>query len=96
MGTGRDTERALKAMIEVDEALLARAESAAAREQTTLARLDEEGLRLRLGDTAEAPPTIALAVYHGRRGLTPAVVEPLKNHSLFDAADGTAAVLRRT
>lgn len=91
MNTGGDTERALKAMIEVDEALLARAESAAAREQTTLARLVEEGLRLRLGDTAEAPPTIALAVYRGEGGLTPAVKEPLRNRALFDAADGVSS-----
>ena len=63
----------------LDDALAQRAREVAERENTTLARLLEEGLRLRLSTTP-------LPVFHGGTGLAPGI-DPLSNRSLFAAAD---------
>jgi hypothetical protein len=78
----------MKTTLDIDDQLLARAKTVAAREKSTLTALIEEGLRLRMrrrrGSSAGAPPRIA--VYAGRGGLVRGV-DPQSNRSLNDAAD---------
>jgi hypothetical protein len=79
----------VRTTLDINGALLTRAKALAARERTTLTRLIEEGLALRLRPpsarrVSEREP---LPVYHGRGGVAPGV-DPLSNRSLFDAADG--------
>ena len=78
----------MRTTLNLNDDLVATAKAAAARERTTLTRLIEEGLRLRLRPPASpagsAPP--ALPVYDGEGGVAPGV-DPLRNRSLYDAAD---------
>jgi len=82
----------MKTTLDLDDELLARAKSLAARERTSLTSLIEEGLRLRLRSRRRAPgrPVSArLAVHSGRGGLA-VNVDPLSNRSLIEAADDDA------
>ena len=81
----------MRTTLNLNDDLARRAKEAAARERTTLTRLIEEGLRLRLRPPAPAAgsPPAPLPVYDGRGGLAPGV-DPLSNRSLYDAADGGA------
>jgi hypothetical protein len=78
----------MKTTLDIDDHLLARAKTVAAREQSTLTAVIEEGLRLRLrhrrGSSAGVPPRVA--VYAGRGGLVPGV-DSRSNRSLNDSAD---------
>lgn len=78
----------MRTTIDINDTLLARAKAAAVRQRTTLTRLIEEGLELRLrGAVSEPKPgRIRLPVYRGKGGLAPGI-DPLSNRSLFDAAD---------
>lgn len=77
----------MKTTLDLDDDLLVRAKSQAARERTSLTALIEEGLRLRLRRGAPGRRgSSRLAVHHGRGGLMPGI-DPLSNRSLFDAAD---------
>lgn len=80
----------MRTTLDLDDTLLVRAKALAARERLTLTRVIEEGLRLRLRPTtrhampdAPVPP---IPIYHGRSGVA-AGIDPLRNRSLFDAAD---------
>lgn len=79
----------MRTTLNLNDDLAQRAREAAAREQTTLTRLIEEGLRLRLRPAvsrpASGPPR--LPVFDGRGGLAPGI-DPLSNEALRDAADG--------
>ncbi|GAB5537483.1 MAG: hypothetical protein Rubg2KO_37320 [Rubricoccaceae bacterium] len=78
----------MRTTLNLNDDLARRAKEAAAREQTTLTRLIEEGLRLRLrppGPPARAVPP-HLPVFDGRGGLASGI-DPLGNASLRDAAD---------
>ena len=79
----------MKTTLNLDRDLLNEAIETAAREQTSLPHLIEEGLRLRLG-TGHGGHTqtnsARLDVYQGRGGLE-ANVDPLSNRSLREAAD---------
>jgi hypothetical protein len=79
---------AMKTTLDIDDALLVKAKSAAARERTSLTALIEEGLRLRLRGVRSSTRKVQkpLAIHHGRGGLL-AGVDPLSNRSLLDAAD---------
>ena len=81
----------MKTTLDINDALLAEAKSLAARQQTSLTRLIEEGLQLRL--RARPVPARAtgprLPVFKGRGGLV-AGVDPTSNKSMLDAADGDA------
>ena len=79
---------AMRTTLNLNDDLARRAKEAAARERTTLTRLIEEGLRLRLRAPERAAPAAPppLPVYHGRGGLLPGI-DPLRNRSLLDAAD---------
>jgi hypothetical protein len=81
-------EGALKTTLNIDDGLLVRAKQAAASERTTLTRLIEEGLNLRLRASRSKRTTAhsRLPIFHGKGGLV-AGLDPTSNRSLYDAAD---------
>lgn len=79
----------MRTTLNINDALLARAKVLAAQEHTSLTRLIEQGLTLRLRHqsprlNAEQPP---LPVYAGKGGLHPRVADTLSHRALLDAAD---------
>ena len=78
----------MKTTLDLNDALVAEAKALAAQRRTTLTRLIEEGLQLRLG--AQLPVAKAarrrVPVFKGRGGLLPGV-DPLSNKSMFEAAE---------
>ena len=79
----------MKTTLDINDVLLANAKSLAARQRTTLTRLIEEGLQLRLKAQRDPPHQVAsyrLPVFKGRGGLA-AGIDPLSNKSMLDAAD---------
>lgn len=78
----------MKTTLDINDALLADAKAQAASQRTTLTRLVEEGLRLRLrAETASARTRRArLPVFDGRCGLAPGL-DGLSNKALREAAD---------
>ena len=81
----------MKTTLDINDALLANAKALAARQQTSLTRLIEEGLQLRLrASRAPAKPaTRKLPVFKGRGGLV-AGIDARSNRSMLDAADDDA------
>ncbi len=80
---------AVRTTLDINDALLAKAKAVAAREKTSLTRLIEEGLTLRLRPPPERsgrgrPP---LPVYAGSGGLAAAVSDPSTHRALLEAAD---------
>jgi hypothetical protein len=71
----------MKTTLDIDDQILAKAKAVAARERTTLTRLVEEGLSLRLRTTRPALP-----VFDGTGGVVKGT-DPRSNQSLYDAAD---------
>ncbi len=76
----------MKTTLDIDDRLLADAKALAANQRTSLTRLIEEGLHLRLrarpgGDRSVRPK---LPLLEGRGGLV-AGVDPLSNKALLDA-----------
>jgi hypothetical protein len=76
----------MKTTLDLDDQLLANAKALAARQQTSLTRLIEEGLRLRLRAQADDPSQTrtGLPVFKGRGGLV-AGIQPASNKSLLEA-----------
>jgi len=78
----------VKTTLDLNDALLAEAKALAAHRRTTLTRVIEEALQLRL--RAQAAPRkrvrTRLPVFHGKGGLRPGV-DPCSNASLIQAAD---------
>ncbi len=79
----------MKTTLNLDDRLLKEAKSAAARQHTSLTKLIEQGIQLRL----RPPPAAlhkqskkALPVFSGHGGLRRGV-DPTSNRSLYDAAD---------
>lgn len=81
----------MKTTLDLNDALLADARALAARQRTSLTRLIEEGLQLRLRATSVARKTgkTMIPVFQGRGGLAPGV-NAASNRSMLDAADGDA------
>jgi hypothetical protein len=80
----------MKTTLDINDALLADAKSLAAQQRTTLTRLIEEGLLLRLrSHSLGKPPKMKLPVYKGRGGLAPGI-DPCSNKSLLEAAGDDA------
>ena len=83
----------MKTTLDIDDALLVRAKAFSARERKSLTSLIEEGLQLRLrlrrGVARTRSKVGALAIYRGKGGLAKGI-NPLSNHSMFDAADDDA------
>jgi hypothetical protein len=80
----------MRTTLDIDDALLLQAKLFAAREHTSLTRLIEESLSLRLR-TAQASggakPRPTLPVFAGQGGLRPTVRDTLSQRALLDAAD---------
>ncbi len=81
----------MKTTLNIHDALLAEAKVVAAQQQSTLTRLIEEGLRLRLrAATAPLPRRRRpMPVFHGEGGLAPGL-RGLSTRELLDAADDAA------
>ena len=78
----------MKTTLNLSDDLVARAKALATREHTTLTRLIEEGLALRLSRRAAIPSQelVGLPVSPQAGGLRPGV-SGASNQSMFDAAD---------
>jgi hypothetical protein len=75
----------MKTTLDINDQLLTHAKALAAHQRTSLTRLIEEGLQLRLRAQAEPTRTKArLPVFKGRGGLV-AGLNPLSNKSLLAA-----------
>jgi hypothetical protein len=76
----------MKTTLDINDQLLASARVLAAQQRTSLTRLIEEGLALRLRAQAAAKPTgrLRLPVFKGHGGLV-AGVNPLSNKALLQA-----------
>ncbi len=80
----------MKTTLDIDDTLLRNAKVLAAQQGSSLTRLIEEGLRLRLSAQREAgkgarPPKLPVSSRKG--GLLPGI-DPASNRSMLDAADG--------
>lgn len=81
----------MKTTLDINDSLLADAKALAARQRTSLTRLIEEGLHLRLR-TSRGPARAGvprIPVHKGRGGLV-AGVNPASNKAMLDAADDDA------
>ena len=78
----------MKTTLDLNDQLLADAKALAAQQRTTLTRLIEEGLQLRLRATANPAPhgRVRLPVFKGRCGLVEGV-NPLSNKALLVTVD---------
>ena len=78
----------MKTTLDINDTLLASAKAQAARQQTSLTKLIEEGLQLRLRVSRAAPRTSKrkLPVFKGRGGLVVGL-NSLSNKAMLDAAD---------
>lgn len=81
----------MKTTLDLNDQLVADAKALAAQQRTTLTRLVEEGLQLRLRAKPRSakPGRVRLPVFKGRGGLV-AGVDPLSNKSLLEALDDDA------
>lgn len=81
----------MKTTLDLNDQLLADAKALAAQQRTTLTRLIEEGLQLRLRAQATSTPRgrVRLPVFKGRGGLVEGV-NPLSNKALLEALDDDA------
>ena len=78
----------MKTTLDIDDRLLAEAKALAAKEQTTLTRLIEEGLSLRMRPLGSRPRKVKidLPVSRAGGGLYPHI-DYNSNRSMFDAID---------
>jgi hypothetical protein len=81
----------MKTTLDINDSLLANAKALAARQQTGLTRLIEEGLQLRLRSShiATKPGKRKIPVFKERDGMV-AGVNPCSNKAMLDAADNDA------
>lgn len=78
----------MKTTLDINDRLLTQAKAAAALGRTTLTRLVEEGLALRLRGAPPAPrrKPVRLPVFRGGNGLA-AGIDPSSNRSMYDAEE---------
>lgn len=81
----------MKTTLDINDSLLANAKALAAQQQTSLTRLIEEGLQLRLRSSLAATKITKrkIPVFKGRGGMA-AGVNPCSNKAMLDAADNDA------
>jgi hypothetical protein len=79
----------MKTTLDLNDALLTQAKSLAAQQRTSLTRLIEEGLQLRLRAQQVPAKPARLPVYRGKGGLVPGL-SGLSNKAMLDAADQDA------
>ncbi len=80
----------MKTTLDLNDALIAGAKVLAAKQHTTLTRVVEEGLRMRLQQPRQNPrsaSTPAFPIVSGSGGLRPGI-DPCSNKSLLEAAEG--------
>ena len=80
----------MRTTLDIDDRLLTQAKSFAAREHTSLTRLIEESLSIRLRAAQSVKPDarrLMLPVYTGRGGLQPTIRDTTSQRALLDAAD---------
>jgi len=80
--------KTMKITLDINDSLLANAKALAARQQTNLTQLIEEGLQLRLrsSQVAPKPGKRKIPVFKGRGGMVPGL-NPCSNKAMLDAAD---------
>ena len=76
----------MKITLDLNEALLTQAKAQAARQRTSLTRLIEEGLQLRLRSQQTPVRPVRLPIYRWKGGLDPGL-DGLSNKDMLDAAD---------
>jgi hypothetical protein len=76
----------MKTTLNLNDLLLARAKALAAQQRTTLTRLIEDGLQLRLRQQQTAPRRVRLPVHRGQGGLAPGL-DGLSNKAMLQAAE---------
>lgn len=78
----------MKTTLDINDSLLANAKALAAKQRTSLTRLIEEGLQLRLRSSQAATQSgkRKIPVFKGRGGLV-AGLDPCSNKAMLDAAD---------
>lgn len=77
----------MKTTLDLNDALLTQAKTLAAQQRTSLTRLIEEGLQLRLSaQRTRAKKPVRLPVYRGKGGLAPGL-DATSNKAMLDAAD---------
>ncbi len=82
--------QAMKTTLNINDQLLADAKALAAQQRTSLTRLIEEGLQMRLRPVAaQSARKLRLPVLNGRGGLVPGV-NPLSNKALLLALEDGA------
>lgn len=79
----------MKTTLNLNDVLLAQAKALAAQQHTSLTRLIEEGLQLRLRAQRAPAKPVRLPIYRGKGGLVPGL-DALSNKALLDAADQDA------
>lgn len=81
----------MKTTLDINDSLLANAKALAAQQRTTLTRLIEEGLQLRLRSSFATPKVSKrkIPVFKGRGGLVVGL-NPISNKAMLDAADDDA------
>lgn len=80
---------AMKTTLDLNDTLLSEAKALAARQRTSLTRVIEEGLRLRLHVRQAAAGPARIPVFRGKGGLAPGL-DGLSNKELLDAAERDA------
>lgn len=81
----------MKTTLDINDSLLTSAKALAAQQRTTLTRLIEEGLQLRLRSMSSTPKTSKrkIPVFKGQGGLVYGL-NPNSNKALLEAADDDA------
>jgi hypothetical protein len=79
----------MKTTLDLNDALLMEAKTLAAQQQTSLTRLIEEGLQLRLRAQRVLARPVRLPVFRGKGGLASGL-DGLSNKALLEAADRDA------
>ena len=81
----------MKTTLDINDSLLANAKALAAQQRTSLTRLIEEGLQLRLrsSQVATKASKTKIPVFKGRGGLVTGI-DPSSNKTMLDAADDGA------
>lgn len=79
----------MKTTLDIKDKLLADAKAMAAQQRTSLTRLIEEGLQLRLRKQQTAARPVSLPVFRGKGGLAPGL-GGIDNKAMLDAADHDA------
>ncbi|GAB1388868.1 MAG: hypothetical protein AMXMBFR78_00820 [Rubrivivax sp.] len=76
----------MKTTLDLNDALLMQAKTLAAQQRTTLTRLIEEGLELRMRSQRVRPEAVSISVFHGKGGLAHGL-DGTSNKALYEAAE---------